>query len=248
MTQVRVNVRCRLTHFDLAAEFVIDPGVTVLFGPSGSGKTTLLDLISGVRPPDISRGDFARVGFKRVDDQRSEERGETLKPPSGPGSRTSGPDFGYVFQSAALFPAMTASENVGYGLFKLPRIERQPRVAELLKRFGIAHLAAKRARELSGGEQQLVALARTLIISPRVLLLDEPFSALDHARKAETLELLRSIVNERRLPVLYVTHAIDEALTIADRVLRMREGKIVAQGDPEEMLRPERDAMLTRLR
>ena len=127
-------------------------------------------------------------------------------------------------------------ENAGYGLAHLPEEERRARVGEILESFRVASLAARKPGEISGGERQRVALARSLVTSPRVLLLDEPLSALDAAVKAEILEDLRAWNASRRLPILYVTHNRDEVDALGERMIALERGRVVAQGTPRDVL------------
>ncbi|NJK72292.1 MAG: ATP-binding cassette domain-containing protein, partial [Synechococcaceae cyanobacterium SM2_3_60] len=190
-----------------------------LLGPSGCGKTTLLRLIAGLE--SISAGHIWQDGID-----------VTHLPPSRR-------DFGIVFQSYALFPNLNAADNVGYGLVNtdLPKAERQQRVNELLAMVGLAGSDGKYPAQLSGGQQQRVALARALALSPGLLLLDEPLSALD----AQVRTSLRSeiVQLQKRLGVttVMVTHDQIEALTMADRVVVMDKGSIAQVGTPLEIYR-----------
>jgi molybdate transport system ATP-binding protein len=143
---------------------------------------------------------------------------------------------GYVLQDLALFPHMSVAENVAYGLAHLPRKVRQQRVATLLHAFRIEPLAGRSAREISGGEAQRVALARTLVTDPEVLLLDEPLAALDAPTKARILDDLRHWNRSHGIPILYVTHSREEVFALGERVIVLDRGKIVAQGTPHEVM------------
>jgi molybdate transport system ATP-binding protein len=146
----------------------------------------------------------------------------------------------YLFQSLALFPHMTAVGNVCYGIDRaVPRAERRERAARLLDRLGVAHLARRRPRTYSGGEAQRVALARALAMEPRVLLLDEPFSALDRDLRNQLAGDVRRLVEERRLPTVQVTHNVGEARAMGDRVLRMAGGRIVEAGGVDILTGPD---------
>src|SRR5205085_10769448 len=160
--------------FLLEVDFTAASGVTIIFGPSGAGKTTLLDSIAGLRAPDAGkislRGDHEEVLFdhtQRINIPVQQRR------------------LGYVFQGLALFPHFSVAENVAYGLRSLNQRERSDRVAEILESFHIPHLAGERPDQISGGERQRVALARSLVTRPRALLLDEPLSALDQSIKSK---------------------------------------------------------------
>src|ERR1700691_2700196 len=208
--------------FWLDGDFNAAPGFTILFGLSGSGKTTLLDCVAGLAAPDAGR---IVVGERVFFD---------------PGSRASIPvakrGVGYVLQDLALFPHLTVEQNTEYGLAHLPRSERRQRAAAMLQEFRIEHLRQQRPGEISGGERQRVALARTLVTDPCVLLLDEPLAALDAPTKSKILDDLRRWNQAHRIPILYVTHSREEVLALGERVLVMENGRIIAQGTPHEVL------------
>ncbi len=158
--------------------------------------------------------------------------------------RTNRRSVGYLLQSLALFPHMTVKQNVHYGLRSLTQAERDKRSAEILESFRIAALAQRRPRELSGGERQRAALARTLVTRPRVLLLDEPLTALDAATKSQIVADLRDWNREHRIPILYVTHQREEVFALGEHVIALERGRIVAQGSPNEVLhRPELESI-----
>jgi molybdate transport system ATP-binding protein len=217
--------------FRLRAELEVPPGVTALFGPSGAGKTTLLDLVAGLLSPD--RG-LIRAG------------GRTLFQ-AGPGQeRTNLPArrrrVGYVFQDYALFPHLSALENVAFPLWRQP--DARKRAATLLDRMSLSGLAHRFPGELSGGQRQRVAIARALAVDPRVLLLDEPFSALDLDTRRGVRGQIRTVLSDLGLPVILVTHDREEVLALADRVVVMDEGRTVASGVPLELLgRPPRESV-----
>ncbi|MET0773416.1 MAG: ABC transporter ATP-binding protein [Candidatus Limnocylindrales bacterium] len=188
-----------------------------LLGPSGCGKTTLLRMIAGLEQPDA--GTIA-IGGEDITDVPVNRRG-----------------IGMVFQSYALFPNMTAAENIGYGLRlrKWPRERIASRVGEMVDLIQIGDAAKRYPHQLSGGQQQRVALARALAIQPRVLLLDEPLSALDAQVRVALREGIRSIQQQLGITSVYVTHDQEEALSISDEVVVMRAGRIEQAGPPEEL-------------
>ena len=198
----------------------------MLFGPSGSGKTTVLDCLAGISKPDRGRIELGKTVM-------FEASSRTSIPASERG-------FGYVFQNLALFPHLTVEQNVGYGLYKLGGAEKRQRLTSVLERFRIASLASRRPRNISGGERQRVALARALVMNPKVLLLDEPLSALDPATKAGIIDDLRGWNAEHRIPILYVTHSRDEVFALGERVIALEQGSVVAEGDPLKVLRAPR--------
>jgi molybdate transport system ATP-binding protein len=222
---LRVRMERRAAN---AAFFVLDvsldlpPGITILFGTSGSGKSTLLDCIAGLVPPDAGQ---IKIGDAIVFD--SDNRVNT------PPQRRR---IAYVFQSLALFPHMTVEENVDYGLPHLPPEQRTARIAEVLQAFRVENLRERRPAEISGGEKQRVALARSLVTLPRVLLLDEPLTGLDAELKASIVDDLRAWNAAQKIPVLYVTHTREEVDALGERVVVLDHGRVVNQGAPHEVL------------
>ena len=216
--------------FRLEVAFSVGEEIVVIFGPSGSGKTTILECISGLMPPDSGR--ITLHGRALFD-----THGQVALPVRQRG-------IGYVFQTLALFPHMTAAQNVAYGLTRAAEKEREVLVREILQDFRISHVSGRRPSEMSGGERQRVALARSLVTKPRVLLLDEPLSALDYETKSGIMRDLREWQKMHRIPVIYVTHSVDEVFAIGDRVMGISAGKIAAAGKPEEILSAERDRLM----
>jgi molybdate transport system ATP-binding protein len=219
------TIRKRLAaepEFSLDVDFEAAPGFTILFGASGAGKTTLLDCVAGLTTPDIAR---IVVGERVLFDSSSHVNVPV------PQRR-----LGYVFQALALFPHMTVEQNVSYGLKHLPASERKQRSAATLQALRIAHLAARNIRDISGGESQRTALARTLVTDPDVLLLDEPLAALDAATESHIIDDLREWNRTHRIPILYVTHSREEVFALGERVIVLDAGRIVAQGTPHEVM------------
>jgi ABC-type Fe3+/spermidine/putrescine transport system ATPase subunit len=143
---------------------------------------------------------------------------------------------GYVFQTLALFPHLTAQENVEYGIEHLARTERRRRSDAMLEAMRISGLRGRKPRDISGGERQRVALARALVTEPSVLLLDEPLAALDVSTKSRIIDDLRAWNDRQRIPILYVTHSREEVFALANRVVVLEAGSIVAEGSPYEVL------------
>jgi molybdate transport system ATP-binding protein len=195
--------------------------VTVLFGPSGCGKTTALRCLAGLGRPDEGRIAFA--GEVWFDAQR-----RVCLPPQRR-------DVGFLFQEYALFPHLSVAGNVAYGLGHLPRAERQRRVGEVLERFGLAGLGKREPRQLSGGQQQRVALARVLVRRPRLLLLDEPLSALDEPTREQVRHELRLLLVGSGVPVVLVTHDRREAAALGDHLVVLDGGTIRQQGPTAEV-------------
>jgi iron(III) transport system ATP-binding protein len=196
---------------------VADGSLTALLGTSGSGKTTLLRIIAGFERADA--GSVAIAGEIVADEHRavSPERRHV----------------GYVPQEGALFPHLSVAENIGFGV--LERRARKARVSELLELIDLAALADRRPHELSGGQRQRVALARALAPAPKLLLLDEPFSSLDPKTRYSLSEDVIAALRETHTTAVLVTHDQDEALSLADRVAILREGRIVQWGTPREL-------------
>lgn len=208
--------------FRVDVELACPPGITCVMGPSGSGKSTILGAIAGLAAPD--RG-HVRLGAEtwfdrdaRVDVPVHHRR------------------LSYMFQGLALFPHMTAQQNVEYGMHDQPKAMWAQRATELLEKLGVVHLAHRRPRTFSGGEAQRVALARALARQPKLLLLDEPFSALDEDLRAQLIDLVKKLVGELNIPLVHVTHSKAEARLLADQVLKMEAGKIVRRGTVAEVL------------
>ena len=211
-----------------AQPFVLDinrsfaPGFTVLFGPSGAGKSTLLDCIAGLLRPDAGE---IQLGEKLYFDSA---RNFSLPPQRR--------ELAYVFQSLALFPHLSVAQNIRYGLDKLAVSDQAERTNGVAKSFRIENLLSRRPGELSGGEKQRVALARSLITRPRVLLLDEPLTGLDSALRRSILEDLRAWNNANRIPILYVTHNREEVDAIGERVVTLVNGRVQETGAPRAVL------------
>jgi molybdate transport system ATP-binding protein len=194
-------------------------GVTVLFGPSGCGKTTVLRALAGL---ERAQG-LVKVHGHTWQDER------TFLP-------THRRPIGYVFQEASLFPHLTVAANLDYGRQRVPAAQQRVGLSEAVELLGIGHLMDRKPDRLSGGERQRVAMARALLTSPQVLLMDEPLSALDAQRKAEVLPFLERLNRESGVPMVYVTHAMDEAARLADHLVLMQAGQVVAAGPALSLL------------
>ena len=221
MTQGWVD--CRVGSFELEVDWSIDPGeVLVLFGPSGAGKTTTLRAIAGLLRPRRGhieiRGRAVYDGASRLWIPAHKRR------------------VGYLTQQYHLFPHLTVAKNIAYGLRELPSVVARERVGELVSALQLNGLEERRPWQLSGGQQQRVAVARALAPEPDVLLLDEPFGAMDMELRRVLRRELRSILARSPIPVLLVTHDREEALAMADSVQVIDEGLTIARGDPLEVL------------
>jgi molybdate transport system ATP-binding protein len=208
--------------FTLDVTFKAEPGVTILFGASGSGKTLTLECIAGIIRPDSGR---ISIG----DQQLFDSQGGVNLPIRSRG-------VGYVFQDLALFPHLSVRENVEFGMSGLPSRERREQAAAMMEALHIEETAARRPHDISGGEAQRVALARALSCRPRLLLLDEPLSAIDEATKREIIADLKKVNSRLRLPIVYVTHSREEAVSLGERVIVYDRGRITASGLPVEVL------------
>ena len=206
-------------------------GVTALFGPSGCGKTTCLRGIAGLTRnhpnPDLAR---ARPGRVVVNGEVWQDDAAHLW------RATHERALGYVFQEASLFDHLNVRGNITYGLQRTPPARRQVALEQAVELLGIGHLMERKPQALSGGERQRVAIARALATSPRLLLMDEPLAALDAQRKAEVLPYLETLHRALDIPVLYVSHAIDEVARLASHMVLLREGRVLAQGPTGELI------------
>jgi molybdate transport system ATP-binding protein len=224
---LRVEIRKQhssrgVSPFQLEARFTAFPGVMVIVGHSGAGKTTILRCIAGLCDPEQGR---IAIGDRALFDSSQAIKVE-------PAARR----VAFVFQDLALFPHLSVEDNVTYGLRRLDKAERQRRTSEILESFQIGHLCRRFPREISGGEQQRVALARSLVTEPSVLLLDEPLSSLDPRTKAGLIDDLRKWNDAHRIPILYVTHDHAEVLALGDRVVSLEHGRIVTEGAPLDIV------------
>jgi len=208
--------------FILDVSFEAPPGITILFGPSGAGKSTLLDCLAGLARP--TTGTIA-IGENVLYDSMVH-----INVP--PQMRR----IAYVFQSLALFPHLTVEQNVAYGLRDIAQQDRRARVEEILQAFRIAKLRNQKPSQISGGEKQRTALARSLVTRPQLLLLDEPLTGLDAELKAAIVEDLRAWNIAKRIPILYVTHSREEVDALGERVIAIDNGRVVGHGAPMDVL------------
>lgn len=213
-------------RFSVDVELRLDRGVLVLFGPSGSGKSVCLQGLVGAAP--VTRGHVRIVGETVVDVAQGVSVPSHLR------------RVGYVPQHHALFPFCDVTENVVFGLPRADRRRVPEPVEALIEELGIGHLRRAMPTGLSGGERQRVALARALAVSPRLLVLDEPFASIDRAGKDELLDVLARVLEQRNLPAVLVTHDPREAQRVGDAVVRFERGRSVGvvapselEGDPE---------------
>ena len=221
MIEVRLNLHYSAFALDVDLHLP-GRGVTALYGHSGSGKTTCLRCIAGL--------ERAEDGFIQVNDEVWQDSRKGLFVP--PHKRA----LGYVFQEASLFPHLSVRANLEFGLKRIPRKLRHVDMAHATELLGIGHLLERHPQHLSGGERQRIGIARALLTSPRLLLMDEPLAALDSQRKSEILPYLELLHDELEIPVLYVSHAQDEVARLADHIVLLSDGKALASGPIGETL------------
>ena len=214
-----VNV---LNHVNFSVE---DGEIVSILGSSGSGKTTLLNIILGITQPDSGEIIFDTHDITKIS---MENRG-----------------FNIVFQDYALFPNLNAYENIVYGLRNKPNISTSEEVQELIELLGLKEHLNKNIEQLSGGQKQRVALARTLVMKPKVLLLDEPLSALDGVIKESIKDKIKQIAREYHLTTIIVTHDPEEALSLSDKVMVINGGTILQYAKPDEIINSPSDSFVT---
>jgi molybdate transport system ATP-binding protein len=217
-----VEIAHRLGDFMLEARFASAGRVTALFGRSGAGKTTLVNAIAGL----------VRPAYGRIEVE-GETLLDTVRGISVPRHRRR---IGYVFQEGRLFPHLTVRRNLRYGTWFAPREGRYVEFDRVIETLGIAHLLDRKPGTLSGGERQRVAIGRALLASPRLLLMDEPLASLDAARRHEVLAFIERMRDAFSIPIVYVSHAMDEVIRLADTLVLVDGGRIAAVGPVEELL------------
>jgi len=199
-----------------------DVGVTALFGRSGAGKTSVVNMVAGLVRPD--RGHIV------VNSRTLFDAAKGLHVP--PEKRR----VGYIFQDGRLFPHLSVKSNLTYGMHLTPLSERHVALNDVVDLLGIGHLLHRRPAKLSGGEKQRVAIGRALLMSPALLLMDEPLASLDRSRKAEVMPFLSRLCGELSTPILYVSHSLEEVLNLADTMVLLDEGRVAASGPIEDLM------------
>lgn len=210
-------------QFNLEVNFQLpEQGVTAIFGPSGSGKTTLIRCIAGL--------ERTLTGFLSINNQcwQDDNRSFFLAAHQRP--------LGYVFQEANLFPHLTVEKNLRYGWQRTPKEQRKLTLEEVSELLGVTRLLKRSPIHLSGGERQRVAMARALLTSPQLLLMDEPLAALDNQSKMEILPYLEKLHTELSIPILYITHSLTEVMRLADHILVIEQGKLLGSGQLSTVL------------
>jgi molybdate transport system ATP-binding protein len=220
---VEARIRHRLGDFTLDVEFrAPDGGITALFGPSGSGKTSILRALAGLLRPDHGR--IALNGGLVQDSDAN-----LFVPPERR-------RVGLMFQDGRLFPHMSVEDNLKFGWRRAENRASPAEIAHLLALLGLEPLLRRSPHHLSGGEKSRVALGRALLSSPRILLLDEPLASLDASRREDILPWLERLRDITRMPMIYVSHAVEEVARLADHVVLLRQGRVVAQGSAALLL------------
>ena len=223
MNGIKATFKRTVGDFSLDVDVLLPGrGVSAIFGPSGSGKTTLLRCMAGL--------ERAPGGFLSVNGAVWQDDAKRLFKPVHQRS------LGYVSQAANLFAHLSVQGNLDYGLSRIPQAERKVSLSQVVDLLGIDKLLARQPSTLSGGEAQRVAVARALATSPQLLLMDEPLAALDMQRKAEVLPYLERLHTELSIPVLYVSHAPDEVARLADHLVLLDAGRVVASGSTRELM------------
>jgi molybdate transport system ATP-binding protein len=219
---IAIDLSLRRGDFELACAFESRARLLALHGPSGAGKTTLAHLIAGVLRPDSGRVEID--GAALIDTAR----GLFLPPEKR--------RVGVVFQDALLFPHLSVRGNILFGRRFTPKADRHASFDAIVETLGVSHLLDRRPATLSGGECQRVALARALLVSPRLLLMDEPMAALDHARRGEIMSLIEKTRDEFKTPIVLVSHSAEEIARLADEAVILDHGRVVARGAPPDIL------------
>ena len=219
---LEVDVQRRLGQMALEAQFTCEAaGITALFGRSGAGKTSLVNMLAGLLTPDRGRirlgADTLFDSSKKIDLPIERRR------------------LGYVFQEGRLFPHLSVRSNLTYGLKRVPKGERHIELDQVIALLDIERLLERRPNTLSGGEKQRVALGRALLANPKLLLMDEPLAALDQPRKDEILPFIEQLRDETALPIVYVSHSMQEIVRLADTLVLMSAGRVEAVGSVEDL-------------
>lgn len=211
-----LDIQLQRNNFDLEAKFSLDQTITGLFGSSGSGKSTLLNLVAGLAHPDNG---WLKLGDKHL---FNSEKNINLSPNKR--------EVGVVFQDSQLFPHLTVSANLLFGYKRINRKQRRFELSEIVDLLEIGHVLKKRPSQLSGGEKQRVGLGRALLASPKFLILDEPLASLDQGLKQQILPFLKRVKDELELPMVYISHSMEEILYLTDHLVVINKGRILGAG------------------
>lgn len=217
---IQAQFACRVGAFKLDVDLNLPgSGLTALFGHSGCGKTTLLRCMAGLQEAD---------GIMRVNGEEWQSESRSRAVHQRP--------LAYVFQETSLFPHLSVKRNLMYGYKRIPKSERQISFEQATEWLGLAHLLERMPVKLSGGERQRVAIARALLTSPKLLLMDEPLSALDQSSKQEIMPYLEALRDNVAIPMLYVSHSTAEVARLADHIVMMNKGRVVAEGPLQQIM------------
>ncbi len=227
---IQVRLQVHFPDFTLDIDLALPgTGVTALFGPSGSGKTTCLRAIAGLEQAVAMRS-AARRNLVAINGEVWQDDTQGIFLPTHLRA------LGYVFQEASLFAHLSVAQNLAFGQKRVPAAMRKVSLEAAIELLGIGHLLDRQPHNLSGGERQRVAIARALATSPRLLLMDEPLAALDAKRKAEIFPYLQTLHRELNIPILYVSHAMDEVARLADHLVLLEAGQVIATGDTAALM------------
>lgn len=220
---IDITLKKKQGNFKIDTAFIVEGnGTTALFGHSGAGKTSVINMIAGLSCPDSGH---IIINGRTVFNSR-----EKINLP--PEKRR----FGYVFQEGRLFPHLSVNSNLLYGMKRIPENERFIHLDQVIGLLGIGHLLKRRPGTLSGGEKQRVAIGRSLLTSPALLLMDEPLASLDAARKKEVLPFIASLSKKLSIPILYVSHALNEIISLSDHLVFLSNGKVQASGNTADVV------------
>jgi len=221
-TSLNINVRRRLGDTELDVQFQSDGGLTAFFGRSGSGKTSLVNLLAGLDTPDSGIIEVGGVCLY------SSENAINIPPDKR--------RLGYVFQDSRLFPHMSVAGNLKYGMRFAAAHDQQQDFGEIVELLGLSALLARQPASLSGGEKQRVAIGRALLASPRLLLMDEPMASVDAGRKSEIVAFIENLRDQLDIPIVYVSHDLEEVIRLADTMVILDNGRTMASGDVETIM------------
>jgi molybdate transport system ATP-binding protein len=229
---IDLSIKKRYGQFQINVEFAFQrKGVTALIGESGAGKTSIINMVAGLTRPDHGH---ITINNRTLFDSAT---GSNILPEKR--------HIGYIFQDGRLFPHLSVQHNLVYGMNLVPKQDRFIKVDQVVDLLGIGHLLKRMPSNLSGGEKQRVAIGRAILTSPEFLLMDEPLASLDEARKSDVLPFIAKLTREFSIPILYVSHSLNEVLNLADTIVILSAGRVVSYGETDEVLsRPDMQQFL----
>jgi len=220
---IDINIEKQYKNFKVKVRYSSqDIGITAVLGRSGAGKTSVINMIAGLSDPDN--------GYIMIGDRCVYDSSKNINIP--PEKRR----FGYVFQEGRLFPHLSVMSNLGYGMKLIPPSDRHVDMDTIIELLDLSNLLDRRPARLSGGEKQRVAMGRALLTSPSLLLMDEPLASLDEARKKEVLPFIKKLSTQLSIPALYVSHSMEEILSVADNILVLKKGVLTASGSTGKII------------